>query len=290
MNFLARLGLSGRRVLILHHDDLGLTHAQNGAYQALGLPTGSVMVPGAWAGGLRGQDLGVHLTLTSEWSAPKTRPLTEGESLRDEAGFFPPSPEALWRRARAEEVERELRAQIEAARRLFTPTHLDTHQGAVLRPDLAEIYLRLAQEYRLPAYVPESLEGLGVPEAFLPDLLRLMERAPFPRVRFLDPYALPPGDVPHSAPKGPGRRPEAGHRALWPHPGHRPGPAHLRPVWLCRHGPLLRRAGPLRLPFLPLGRGGGPKGFQPHETFRVAGVEVGESLEAFVESYHTLLC
>jgi hypothetical protein len=192
MSLLERLGLSGRRVLILHHDDLGLTHAQNGAYQALGLPTGSVMVPGAWAGGLRGQDLGVHLTLTSEWSAPKTRPLTEGESLRDEAGFFPSSPEALWRRARAEEVERELRAQIEAARRLFTPTHLDTHQGAVLRPDLAEIYLRLAQEYRLPAYVPESLEGLGIPEAFLPDLLRLMEKAPFPRVRFLDPYALPP--------------------------------------------------------------------------------------------------
>jgi hypothetical protein len=192
MNFLARLGLSGRRVLILHHDDLGLTHAQNGAYQALGLPTGSVMVPGAWVGGLRGRDLGVHLTLTSEWSAPKMRPLTEGESLRDEAGFFPSSPEALWRRARAEEVERELRAQIEAARRLFTPTHLDTHQGAVLRPDLAEIYLRLAQEYRLPAYVPESLEGLGIPEAFLPDLLSLMEKAPFPRVRFLDPYALPP--------------------------------------------------------------------------------------------------
>ena len=78
------------RVLILHYDDLGLTHAQNGAYRALGLPTGSVMVPGAWAGGLRGRDLGVHLTLTSEWSALKMRPLTEGESLRDEAGFFPP--------------------------------------------------------------------------------------------------------------------------------------------------------------------------------------------------------
>ena len=47
MDLLERLGLGGRRVLILHHDDLGLTHAQNGAYQALGLPTGSVMVPGA---------------------------------------------------------------------------------------------------------------------------------------------------------------------------------------------------------------------------------------------------
>ena len=46
MDLLERLGLGGRRVLILHHDDLGLTHAQNGAYQALGLPTGSVMVPG----------------------------------------------------------------------------------------------------------------------------------------------------------------------------------------------------------------------------------------------------
>lgn len=121
MDLLEGLGLSGRRVLLLHHDDLGLTHAQNGAYQALGLPPGSVMVPGAWAGGVRGRDLGVHLTLTSEWPAPKMRPLTEGESLRDEAGFFPSSPEALWQRARAEEVERELRAQIEAAKRLFPP-------------------------------------------------------------------------------------------------------------------------------------------------------------------------
>ncbi|WP_038057751.1 polysaccharide deacetylase family protein [Thermus amyloliquefaciens] len=192
MDLLERLGLGGRRVLILHHDDLGLTHAQNGAYQALGFPTGSVMVPGAWASGVRGEDLGVHLTLTSEWPAPRMRPLTEGESLRDEAGYFPDSLEVLWQRARPEEVERELRAQIQAAQRLFTPTHLDVHQGAVLRPDLAEVYLRLAWEYRLPPLLPESLEGLGVPPAFLPDLERLLREAPFPAVRFLDPYGLPP--------------------------------------------------------------------------------------------------
>lgn len=192
MGVLARLGLEGRRVLILHHDDLGLTHAQNAAYQALGFPTGSVMVPGAWAGGVRGRDLGVHLTLTSEWSAPRMRPLTEGESLRDGAGFFPGSLEALWTQARPEEVERELRAQIEAAFRLFAPTHLDVHQGAALRPDLAEIYLRLATAYRLPPLLPESLEGLGVPPAFLPHLERLLAQAPFPKVRFLDPYGLPP--------------------------------------------------------------------------------------------------
>ncbi len=193
MELLERLGLGGRRVLILHHDDLGLTHAQNAAHEALGCPTGSVMVPGAWAPGVRGEDLGVHLVLTSEWPAPRLRPLTPGASLRDEAGFFHASLEALWTRAKAEEVERELKAQIEAAQRLFTPTHLDTHQGAVLRPDLAEVYLRLAQAYRLPAYIPtpEDLEALA-PKVFLSDLLRLMEKAPFPRVRFLDPYGLPP--------------------------------------------------------------------------------------------------
>ena len=151
MDLLERLGLGGRRVLILHHDDLGLTHAQNGAYQALGLPTGSVMVPGAWASGVKGEDLGVHLVLTSEWPAPRMRPLTEGESLRDEAGYFPESLEALWRKARAEEVERELKAQIQAAAKLFSPTHLDAHQGAVLRPDLAEVYLR--PEERLGFYL-----------------------------------------------------------------------------------------------------------------------------------------
>ncbi|GLV48046.1 hypothetical protein TJA_12040 [Thermus sp. LT1-2-5] len=53
-----RLGLKGRRVLLLHHDDLGLTHVQNAAFFALGLPTGSVMVPGAWASQVRGVDLG----------------------------------------------------------------------------------------------------------------------------------------------------------------------------------------------------------------------------------------
>lgn len=192
MELLAKLGLAGQRVLMVHHDDLGLTHAQNGAFTALALASGSVMIPASWATGLRGSDLGVHLVLTSEWEAPKTRPLTGGQSLTDSQGFFHRSPKEVWERARAVEVEAELRAQIEASKRLFQPTHLDTHQGAVLRPDLAEIYLRLAASYRLPVYVPDDLERLGVPEAFVPDLERLMATAPFPRVRFLDPYGLSP--------------------------------------------------------------------------------------------------
>jgi hypothetical protein len=194
VNALRALGLEGRRALILHHDDLGLTHAQNQAYLALGWPTGSVILPAAWASGVRGEDLGVHLVLTSEWEAPRYRPLTPGKSLRDEAGFFPKSPEEVWKKARAEEVEAELRAQIEAAFHLFSPTHLDSHQGSLLRPDLAEIYLRLAEAYGLMPLLParEDLEALGFPRDFLEGLAPLLERAPFPTLRLLDPYALPP--------------------------------------------------------------------------------------------------
>ena len=193
---LRALGLEGRRVLLLHHDDLGLTHAQNQAYLTLGLPTGSVILPAAWASGVRGEDLGVHLVLTSEWEAPRYRPLTPGESLRDEQGFFLKSPEEVWRKAKAEEVEAELRAQIEAAFRLFTPTHLDSHQGSLLRPDLAEVYLRLARTYGLMPLLPalEDLEALPFPKAFLPELTKLIEQAPFPTLRLLDPYGLPPGE------------------------------------------------------------------------------------------------
>lgn len=89
MDLLERLGLSGKRVLLLHHDDLGLTHAQNGAYQALGFPTGSVMVPGAWASGVKGEDLGVHLVLTSEWTAPRMRPSRGARASGTRRGISP---------------------------------------------------------------------------------------------------------------------------------------------------------------------------------------------------------
>jgi len=109
VNALRALGLEGRRALILHHDDLGLTHAQNQAYLALGWPTGSVILPAAWASGVRREDLGVHLVLTSEWEAPRYRPLTPGKSLRDEAGFFPKSPEEVWKKTRQSQASSTLR-------------------------------------------------------------------------------------------------------------------------------------------------------------------------------------
>jgi predicted glycoside hydrolase/deacetylase ChbG (UPF0249 family) len=191
------LGLDGKRALILHHDDLGLLEAHNAAHEALGFPTGSVMVAGGWAPELAhrpGADLGVHLMLTSEWQVPRLRPLTAGASLRDPAGYFWPTVEQAWLHVETEEAERELRAQIEAGLAMgLDVTHIDSHMGAVLRPDLGEVYVRLALEFRLPAFIPESLAGIGLPAPLREPIEELLARASLPRTRFLDSYPVPPG-------------------------------------------------------------------------------------------------
>src|SRR4051795_10059583 len=75
------------RAVVLHVDDLGATHGANAAFLDLasrGLVTcGSVIVPGPWfreivdaACGNRMLDIGVHLTLTSEWEAYRWAPIS----------------------------------------------------------------------------------------------------------------------------------------------------------------------------------------------------------------------
>lgn len=191
MNLWQAMGLEGKRVLIVHHDDLGLTEAQNRAYLELSYPTGSILMPGAWAPQLREGDLGVHLTLTSEWAFPRMRPLTTGRSLHDEQGYLWQSLENVWTHVEAEEAEVELRAQIELALKLrIDVTHIDTHMGAVGRPDLALVYQRLALQYRLPAVLPDAvtLERSGLPDELKLALGDVLDRSPLPRVTVLDDY------------------------------------------------------------------------------------------------------
>ncbi|WP_067934089.1 ChbG/HpnK family deacetylase [Alicyclobacillus kakegawensis] len=186
------MGLEGKRCLIVHHDDLGMLAAQNEAYAQLGLPTGSIMTPGAWAPQVNVGDLGVHLTLTSEWAYPRMRPLTGGQSLCDETGHFWPTLEQAWQHIRVEEAKAEMEAQIAACRRMgVEPTHLDTHMGAVLRPDIAAVYHQLARELGIPVLLPESLTDAGLPGYLLEPLLRILEASPLPRVRLIDSYPVP---------------------------------------------------------------------------------------------------
>lgn len=193
MDLWSAMGLEGKRAIIIHQDDLGVTEAQGRAYRELGLPTASVMLPGGWAPMIRQGDLGVHITLTSEWESPRLRPLTAGESLRDPYGFFPPTLASAWSQMETGEAAAEMQAQIEAAYRLgIDVTHIDTHMGGVIRPDIAREYHRLAMEYRLPALFPSQESYDRLPAPFREDLIALCEASPLPRLQIVDGYQVDP--------------------------------------------------------------------------------------------------
>jgi hypothetical protein len=118
-----------------------------------------------------GLDVGLHLALTSEWDNVKWRPLTTAPSLVGRDGYFRPMiwPHPHYGKAgalkeqpwRLDEIERELRAQIELTRREVPHlSHLSDHMGfQALGPEVAVLVKRLAGEYGLDVD-PEAL-GAG---------------------------------------------------------------------------------------------------------------------------------
>jgi chitin disaccharide deacetylase len=142
-----RLGWSPRdRVVIFHADDLGMHRDVNvGTIAAMenGLVNStSTMMPCPWvpdyAAYLRDHpdvDNGLHLTLTSEWNVYRWGPLAgagQVPGLVDRDGYLHREVRDVVQNASADEVEREIRAQIALARRMGIPvTHLDTHMGTL---------------------------------------------------------------------------------------------------------------------------------------------------------------
>src|SRR5918992_4617106 len=148
------------KLLIVNCDDLGSTRSANlGVYESLrnGVATSaSLMVPCPWARDAaalyRGEDVGVHLTLNSEWDTYRWGPITQSPSLLDGDGGFPRTLTDLWDHADLDEVRRECRAQVERAILWgFDVSHLDSHMGALqLRPEFFDVYLELAVDFGLP--------------------------------------------------------------------------------------------------------------------------------------------
>ncbi len=176
MSSLARAltGIPDGRVVIVHVDDVGMCHGANVAFLELarsgGVTCGSVMVPCPWfreiadaAAADRTLDLGVHLTLTSEWPQYRWGPLTtvsRASGLVDEQGYFPRNCLELRPRLVVEAAEVEFRAQIDRALAAgIDVTHLDTHMGAAVVPELVGVYVRLGREYRLPVVLPRELDS-----------------------------------------------------------------------------------------------------------------------------------
>lgn len=154
------------KLLIIHADDLGVAHSENIAtFQALeeGVVTSaSVMMPTPWAKEAAlyaienpDADLGVHITLTAEWETYKWGPMLGADtvpSLVDEHGHFHPDVATFSANAKLEELEAEVRSQIEAAQKAgIAFTHLDGHMGSMLATDeIAQLYFRLGKEYGVP--------------------------------------------------------------------------------------------------------------------------------------------
>lgn len=179
----ARLGYpAGTKLLIIHADDLGAAHTVNRAsFEALErgpVNSASIMAPCPWLSEVAaytkanpGHDLGLHLTLTSEWQLYKWGPVSAENTVNsvvDSSGYFYSACDEMAARARPEEVERELRAQIEKAIAMgIQPTHFDTHMGCLYWTSLPlfNIYLKLGREYKVPLRLGRN-SVKALPEAF----------------------------------------------------------------------------------------------------------------------------
>jgi len=162
-----RLGYpADSKLLILHADDLAVAHSEDAAsFDALdkqAVTSASIMVPCPWlpevadyAKAHPDADLGLHLTLTSEWKTYRWGPVESKDkvpSLLDPSGYlWPDTPQSVGA-LKADEAEREIRAQIERAVAMgIHPTHVDSHMGTLFsRPNLFAVYVKVAREYKLP--------------------------------------------------------------------------------------------------------------------------------------------
>jgi len=158
--------------LIVRGDDMGFSHAANVALinsYRQGIETSiEVIVPSPWfpetVKMLRQNpkiDVGLHFAITSEWDNVKWRPLTDCTSLKDPDGYFYPmlfknknypGQAVLDHAFRLEDIEKELRAQIELIKKYIPQvSHVSGHMGSTaFTPEVKALALKLAKEYNLP--------------------------------------------------------------------------------------------------------------------------------------------
>jgi len=189
-----RLGYpAGARLLVLHADDLGMAHSVNRAtFEALEkgwVSSASILVPcpwfpevATWARAHPEADLGIHLALNSEWTSFRWRPLGAGAdvaSLVDDQGYLPLVETTVAAKAKAPEVERELRRQVDRARSAgIRLSHLDSHMGALFQnPALLGVYLDLGKTYGLPLLLQRSGDG-GRDDALIDRVLSIEPGVP----------------------------------------------------------------------------------------------------------------
>jgi len=154
------------KLLILNADDLAVSHSEDVAsLSALDqklISSATAMVPCPWftevaayAKAHPDADLGLHLTLTAEWQTFRWGPVAPRAlvpSLTGADGYFYADNGEVAKHAKLDEVEIEIRAQIERAKAMgLAPSHLDAHMHVLYAtPELFGVFLKVAREYKLP--------------------------------------------------------------------------------------------------------------------------------------------
>lgn len=161
---------AGARVAILHTDDVGMCGASVAAYPDLldagMISSAAVMVPCPWFSAVAdfvrtstdSADLGVHLTLTSEWAGYRWPPLSTRDpetGLVDEAGYLPMTRVELVSNAKPAAVRNEIVAQVERALSAgIDVTHIDTHMGTAFHTAWVQDYIGTAIKFGVPLNLP----------------------------------------------------------------------------------------------------------------------------------------
>lgn len=165
-----RLGFPpNTKVLIINGDDFGMNHATNESTEAAlkcgGLTSTTVMTPCPWfmeavdiAKKHPQANIGVHTTLTSEWGRYKWGPVlgqVGAPSLCDKMGYLFGDIQEVYLAATPEDVEKEVRAQIDRALAAgIDITHIDSHMGTMqYAPGYHKLYIKIAKAYNLPCRI-----------------------------------------------------------------------------------------------------------------------------------------
>jgi len=203
----------GSKVILLHCDDAGMCGEANIAvknyFETGDIQSAAVMVPCPyaedlieWAKTQDSPDIGIHLTLTSEWKDYRWGPVSDPSKV---PGLIDPEGK-MWRDVRsvvahatAEEVETEVRAQIDKVLAMgFTPTHIDTHMGTLYASiEYLKVFLKIANEYNIPANAID-LSDPRIAEGFKNEGYPITVEV----VELLNQYSLPKLDNFSSVPDG----------------------------------------------------------------------------------------
>ena len=161
------------KLLIIHADDIGLSNSVNQAsFKALKngyVNSGSIMMPcdyisdvGKFAIENPSIDLGLHLTVTSEWRDYKWNGVLQPiktPSLINKKGELFKNVKQFVLNAKPLELKNELQAQIDLSKSIgINPTHIDSHEGALFyNQDLFKVYLEIGEKNKLPVFVPKMV-------------------------------------------------------------------------------------------------------------------------------------